>query len=165
MTDFQAFTGLKCLSKAWAATTLLAGTLDIVGAITLSLHDGRRPLLVLQSIAGAILGKAAYAGGLATAVLGLTVHFCVMSLMVAAFMVVASKMPFVLRAPVMSGAIYGLFLFSIMYYVVLPLRWPSVFPTADAQIIVGQLACHVALVGLPIAFATRAFMGQPRLGI
>lgn len=151
----------RTIWRTLAVTTLVAGTLDIAGAMVLSaLHD-RGPVKMLQSIAGAILGKSTYALGMQSALLGLAIHFAIMSAMVIGFIAAASKAPLVLREPLVSGAAYGLLLYGVMYLIVLPLRWPSLFPTSDKATIVGQLVCHVLLVGLPIAFTAKVLLAVP----
>lgn len=145
--------------RATAVGTAIAGMLDLAGAMVLSNAGGRGPLLMLQSIAGAVLGKATYTGGMSSALLGLLIHFAIMLVMVLVFVTLAAKIPSpLLSNPVVVGLFYGLTLYLVMYWFVLPLRWPSIFPVKDAQTIMGQLVCHVVLVGLPIALISASLL-------
>lgn len=131
--------------------TLVAGTLDILAAITRTWAvTGRGPTRVLHSVASGPLGESAYAGGMATAIVGLAVHFAIMLAMVAVFVVAARRLAFLLERPLLWGAIYGVGLYLVMYCVVLPLRFGR-FPS-DPEAIAWTLAFHVILTGMPIAW-------------
>lgn len=135
--------------------TAVAGTLDIAAAIALGSVAGRSAERVLQSVASGPFGPEAASWGLAGAAVGLIVHFAIMTVMAAAFAVASDRMPALGRRPVLSGLAYGLFLWAVMYWVVLPLRWPALFPTLEPVDVAGQIAIHLLLVGLPIAFLAR----------
>jgi hypothetical protein len=144
--------------------TLLAGTLDILGAFLLSSLSGMGPVLVLQLVASGPLGNAAMADP-AYAAAGIIIHFAMMAAMVTVYMLAARQIAFLRQHPVVSGAAYGLGLWLLMYWIILPIRWPSTFPPTDAVQIVGQLFCHVVLVGIPIGLiASRAFK-QPQANV
>ncbi len=138
-----------------ARATLVAGALDITGACVFAwLLKGIGPVRVLQSVASALLDKAAYNDGLASAALGLALHFAIMAMMVTVFVVTARRLPMVTRIPLLWGGLYGLGLWTFMNYVVLPLRWPARFPPTDPGQIWSQLFCHIVLVGMSIGLIT-----------
>ena len=56
---------------------LICGVLDITSAIIISIVSGSSPMRMLQGIAGALLGPVTFEKGVATAALGLAMHFCV----------------------------------------------------------------------------------------
>ena len=45
-------------------------------------------------------------------------------------LLVARRLPDLLRRPFTTGLLYGLILYGIMYWIVLPLRWPSAWLSA-----------------------------------
>ena len=137
--------------------TAVAGTLDIAMAF---LTSERGPLQVLRSVASGPFGSAMNEGGATAALLGLLVHFTIMSVMVVAFVVVSRRWPHFLDRAWLSGAIYGLLRYLVMYWVVLPWRWPSVFPVAEPVEVAKALFAHVVLVGIPIALIA-AKAGSP----
>lgn len=141
--------------RSIALATAVAGTLDIIGALILSALGGTGPVRTLQSVASGPMGKAATESS-SYAVAGLVVHFAIMAVMVTVFMLAASRIEWLRRNPIASGTAYGVGLWVFMYWVVLPMRWPTAFPPTDMVQIVGQLFCHIALVGIPIAFITRS---------
>lgn len=134
-----------------AGATFICGSLDLLGASLLASLAGRGPIQVLQSIAGALLGRATYDGGLRSAGIGLLLHFGIMAMMAAAYVLIVQRIPWFARHSLLGGAIYGVALYAVMYLIVLPLRWPALFPTAAVEDVIGQLACHIFLVGIPMA--------------
>ena len=102
---------------------LVAGTLDIfVAAAINSLPPGT----ILQAIASGLLGKAAFSGGATAMAIGFVAQE-VMSLIIAAiFVLAARRAPILLRRPLISGALYGVAIFVVMNFVVVPLSaaWP-----------------------------------------
>lgn len=137
-----------------ARVTLLAGALDIGSAIIFAILHGRHPLVVLIGIASAVW-PGARAAGFVGALAGLLLHFVIMFTMVAAYMAAARRAAWMIRHPVLSGGAYGLGLWCVMYLIVLPWRWPSLFPNFAVSGVTEQLFSHVVLVGLPIAWLIR----------
>ena len=133
-----------------ALATAVAGTLDIIGALVLAALNGTGPVRVLQSVASGPLGNAATQSS-AYAVAGLIIHFAIMACMATAFVLAAQRIEPLRRHPIAFGAAYGAGLWFFMYWIVLPRRWPGAFPQTDAAAVAGQLFCHIALAGIPIA--------------
>jgi uncharacterized membrane protein YagU involved in acid resistance len=146
-------TTTKVILTAW----LVAGTLDLADAILWArLH--RRPAdRMLQFIASGAVGKLAFRGGAAAAALGVLVHYAIMLVMVVVFVVAAGRLPILARLPLISGPIYGIGLYLVMYRIVLPWRFPGPPAPFDLAGIANQVFAHTCLVGLPIALiAARA---------
>lgn len=53
-----------------------------------------------------------------------------------------------------AAAVYGLGLYGVMYLLVLPLRWPGIFPRWDGLFSATDVAAHMA-VALAIATVAR----------
>lgn len=130
--------------------TLVAGTLDIAAAALLALEAGRTPDKMLRGVASGPFPDAVH-WGLGGAALGLAVHFAIMAVMAAAYVLAADRLPLLRARRIAAGILYGIATWAVMNLVVLPLRWPAVFPHLDVQSVATQLFCHVALVGIPIA--------------
>jgi hypothetical protein len=94
--------------------------------------------------------------GAVTTVVGTMVHYTIMAAMVAAFVLAARRLPTLINHPVVSGLLYGGALYLVMYWLVLPLRFPAAHPKSDWWTITNALFSHCICVGLPIAFITRA---------
>lgn len=148
------------IARAALIGGLLAAVLDITGAIVLSAFRGVDAIQVLQSVASGFLGREAYRGGAATALLGAATHLGIATTMATAYMLVASRQPRLTRRPWLWGPIFGLLMWMIMYLVVLPLRWPDHFPRFKLEATAGQLFCHLFLVGLPISFVASRLLSS-----
>jgi len=139
----------------WA--TLVAGTLDILFAFVVA--GAVAP--VLRTVASGPLGDA-IADGPAGGPLGLLVHFAIMAVMAAAYVLAATRIPRLTRQWWLMGLLYGVVLWIVMYRIVMPLRWDSYIAPSEPMAIARQLLAHCVLVGLPIAwFAARRLKIRP----
>ncbi|MBB4840852.1 hypothetical protein HNP52_003949 [Sphingomonas kyeonggiensis] len=130
--------------------TLVAGALDIAAAVLLAIQAGRTPDKMLRGVASGPFPEAVH-WGLGGAALGLAVHFAIMAVMAAVYILAADRLPALKAQRLLAGILYGIATWAAMNLVVLPLRWPAVFPHLDPQSVATQLFCHIVLVGLPIA--------------
>ncbi|HYI49558.1 MAG TPA: hypothetical protein VEX35_13955 [Allosphingosinicella sp.] len=136
--------------------TLVAGTLDILAAVTITLLNGRAPDGMLRTVAsGPFPGATAWGTG--GAALGLLVHFVLMTVMVTVFVLGAARWRTLWQKPLQWGLVYGLATYVVMNLIVVPLRWPSAFPPAPVSVAT-QLFCHIVLVGIPIALIARRYL-------
>lgn len=130
--------------------TAVAGTLDLCAAFVLAGMAGMGPIAVLQFVASGPFGDGMNASP-AYAPLGVLVHYGIMFMMAGTYMLAASRIPLLNHWPVVSGVVYGLVLWFVMYWIVRPTRWETIHPPSDPKAIAGQLFCHLILVGIPIA--------------
>lgn len=79
------------------------------------------PVRLLQYIASGAIGKAAFDGGIATALLGAGLHYFIATIMVLAYYLASSRHRVLVQHPVRYGLPYGLLLWVVMTYVVVPL--------------------------------------------
>jgi hypothetical protein len=133
---------------------VIAATIDIAAA---SLITGRNPVSIMQVIAGGLLGKASRDGGIATVILGAGLQE-IMGVLIAAIYVVFSKtVPGLLRRWIPSGLVYGVIIFFVMNYVVLPLSaWKSAPHFTTLKFAENMAAMLV--FGLIVAFFARDLM-------
>jgi hypothetical protein len=97
-----------------------------------------------------LLGLNAYTGGKATAALGLLLHFFIAFVMALVYVRAGRRLPVLIAQPALMGALYGLVLFVVMNFIVIPLsamgyHSPSLWGFWRA------LLPHVVLVGPVIA--------------
>lgn len=136
---------------------LVAGTFDIVYACGFWALKRDVPVeRILQSVAAGLLGKASFEGGAATAALGLALHYFIATSMSFTYYLVAQRWSLLRQQPVLAGAAYGLLLYVLMNYVVVPLSRAG--PGSKDPLWIGlSIAVHALLIGVPIAlFARRA---------
>ena len=130
---------------------LVAGTIDIGAAALINLAN---PIRILDFIAGGLLGKAALAGGAPVALLGLVLQWT-MSLIIAAIYVFSSGRLLILRRRwIVSGLAYGVIIFVVMNYAVVPLSAWGVWPHFSADKFAENMLAML-LFGLIIAFFAR----------
>ncbi len=134
-----------------------AGVLDITYAwVFWKLKAGVSAQRIFQSVAAGLLGRASFDGGAATAALGLFLHFFIATTMAFTYFVVASRWPALHRRPLAYGAAYGLLLYGVMNYIVLPLSAAG-RGSRDPLWIALSIVVHMLLIGVPMAlFARRA---------
>src|SRR3982751_648918 len=136
--------------------TLVCGTLDILFAIVLTLLRAKDPAAMLRFVASGPFAQATQWGAAGSA-LGLLVHFTLMAIMVAAFVLAARRVPALADNPLLWGLVYGLVTYAAMNLLVVPLRFPAAWPP-KALSIGTQLFAHVVLVGWPTAFIARRYL-------
>jgi hypothetical protein len=136
--------------RTWAEAVLVAGTLDILSAFVFSGIRGTGPLTVLSGVASGPFGDAMAHSGWTGAAVGLGIHFAIMAVQVAAFMLLAAWQPGILQTRLVTGVLFGLAVYVVMYWVVLPIRWPDVFPAGALRHLPSALFAHIFCVGLPI---------------
>jgi hypothetical protein len=139
----------------WAG--LLCGALDIAAAFVTWAPQGVPPVRILQGIARGLLGPKSFNGGWPTAALGLALHFFIAFCAAMVFYLASRKLAFLTLRPVLSGVLYGVAVYLVMYWVVMPLAhivsrahfsWPA---SAIA------IATHMLCVGLPISLVVRHY--------
>lgn len=104
--------------RAILAGGLIAGSVDILAAF---LINGLNPVVILHAIASGVLGKAAFFDSVASAVLGLVLQWLMGLLIAAVFMVTAARFVGLKRHWAMAGIAYGVVIFFVMNYLVVPL--------------------------------------------
>lgn len=166
---------------------LLAGTLDILYAFavygplapSLGLPSSSSPIAILQSVYGGWIGREASAlGGINTALLGACTHFGIAIVMAGVYAALFARPG--ARNPALWGFIYGVILFVVMNYVVVPLSAAADGHFADASnalervrtavdkalqfkrplLLAGTFFTHTVLVGIPIALVSARFNRQ-----
>lgn len=142
--------------KWLVAGGLVAGVLDISYAIIFSwLRSGTAPTRLLQSVASGLLGREAYKGGIATAALGLALHFTIALSAAAAYFLASRWVPILVRRPLASGIAFGALFYAFMNAAVIPLSRIGPRPFPPASVFVSGLLVHMFFIGVPIAFAAR----------
>lgn len=139
-----------------ALATLVAGSLDILFAIALTLSFGRDPADMLRYVASGPFPPATEMGA-AGSVLGLLTHFVLMAIMATLFVLAARQWPALLDRPIQSGILYGLVTYVAMNWIAVPLRFDTPLPPKPISIAT-QLFAHIILVGIPIAVIAARYL-------
>jgi len=138
---------------------LVAGTFDIVYACVFwALKRNVPAMRVFQSVAAGLLGPASFQGGAGTAALGLALHYFIAVSMSVAYFLVARRWPRLWQRPLLCGTAYGLLLYGIMNYIVVPLSAANP-GSRNLTWVLLSVAVHAFLIGTPCAlFARRAVL-------
>jgi hypothetical protein len=138
----------------------LGGTFDLLFAfIYYGAKNGAKPVRIMQSIAGGLLGRATYEGGAATATLGVLLHYMIATGAAAVFFGLSRIAPGLARRAWASGIVFGVAIYYVMNMVVVPLSawhrkpWP---PPDEVIPILGHMC-----IGLLIAFAIKRLARDP----
>jgi uncharacterized membrane protein YagU involved in acid resistance len=133
---------------------LIAGTIDI-GAATLI--NWVNPIVILHAIASGVLGRASFFQGTPSAILGIVLQWA-MSLVIAAIYVMACRsLPVLARRWVAGGLAYGVVIFFVMNFVVVPLSMAMAKPHLPhfSPAKFGENMLAMLLFGLIVAFFTQ----------
>ena len=157
MTSDAAHFGIRPIpiARALLYGTLAVGVLDLLDALIFFGLRGVAPIRVLQAIASGLLGRTAFGGGAATAVLGVVLHFFIAFCVVAVYLAASRRLSALARHPFVFGPLYGLAVYAVMNGVVLPLSAAGSGPR-PLPVLVNGLLIHAIGVGLPSALAARA---------
>lgn len=145
--------------KPIAIATAVAGTLDILFAMILTLLFGRQIPAMLRYVASGPFPAAADMGWVG-ALLGLAVHFALMTIMVTLFVLLVRWKPQRLETPYRTGIAYGVLTYFVMNWAVVPLRFATPLPPKPMSIAT-QMFAHVILVGIPFALIAVRYL-RPR---
>ena len=115
---------------------------------------------LMQSIAGALLGRAAFRGGSTTVALGVALHFAVAygwTLVYAALRAMSGRLRQLTagtRGALRAGALFGVVVWLAMDLLVVPLTRARATPFWSAHFLI-LLAWHAVGVGIPIVLIVR----------
>jgi hypothetical protein len=137
---------------------LVVGVLDISSALVIWWQRGVGARRGLQGITAGLLGAKSFDGGLVTAGLGLALHFFVALVVVSFFYLASRKIEFLTIHPVVSGVVYGIGVYVVMYWFVLPMAFPTFRHRMGNELL--AVAIHISLIGLPCALIVRRY-SQP----
>ncbi|HMJ26066.1 MAG TPA: hypothetical protein VK475_09570 [Pyrinomonadaceae bacterium] len=137
---------------------LIAGTLDISYACIFSyVRRGTSPVRVLQSVASGALGRSSFDGGARTAALGLVFHFLIATIAAAVYYLASRPLRFLVNWAIVCGPLYGLGIYLVMNFVVLPLSAIGARPSLPPAVLISGLLIHMFGIGLPIALIVRRY--------
>ena len=140
---------------------LVAGTLDITYACVYWAIRAAVPVQrIFQSVAKGVLGAATFKGGAPTAALGLFLHYFIAITMSVVYYLVARRVKALHQYAVTLGAAYGLVLYGMMTYVVVPLSRAGGGSGGERLWIGLSILVHMFLIGVPIALFTKLAIKQ-----
>lgn len=140
---------------------LVAGTFDITYACIFAyLRRGVAPAAVFRSVASGAFGPSAREGGMPVALVGLGFHFLIALIVAAIYYFASRAIPFLLKHAVVSGLLYGLCVYLVMYGIVM--RFSAIHSTLYPWqypwvVLIPNILIHMLGIGLTIALIVRKF--------
>lgn len=136
---------------------VLAGVVDIFAAV---LINQAPPGLILRFIASGLVGKMAFQGAGPMMALGFGLQLAMAVLIAATYGAASLRLPALTRHPVSLGALFGVGVFIVMSFIVVPLS-AAVHPKHPPSLAaIGQNLAAMVLFGLIVslsqAWASRA---------
>jgi uncharacterized membrane protein YagU involved in acid resistance len=105
-----------------------------------------------------LLGDASFTGGWRTALLGLALHYAIATSMAVTYYLFARRWSDLWQKPWVYGPVYGVLLYGIMNYIVVPLSAANPGSRNLVWVLL-SIAVHAFLIGTPCAlFARRAML-------
>ncbi len=137
-------------------TCLLTGTLDAIAAILLSYKIP--PAIIFKFIASGWFGKPAMSGGTEMVLWGLIFHYLIAACFSVALFLLYPAVIKLLKNKYIAGLVYGLLIWGIINYGVLPL---TNIPKGHGHIhvvgLIKGIAALVICVGTPIALMADSY--------
>ena len=130
---------------------LTAGALDLLQACILFGWD------IPLAIAGGLLGRQAFHGGVGTYLLGVFLHFFIALSAAATYYGASRRLGFLTEHPLVCGLFFGAAVEQVMNLVVLPLSALHARGPYRLHDLIQGLLVHMVVVGLPISFSVRRF--------
>src|SRR6202140_1886602 len=128
-----------------------AGALDLTQACILFGWD------IPLAIAGGLLGRQAFRGGVGTYVLGVALHFFIAFSAAAVYYAASRRLGFLKEHPLVCGLFFGAAVEEVMKLIVLPLSALHLRGPYKLHDLILGLLVHMVVVGLPISFSVRRF--------
>lgn len=130
---------------------LLAGTIDIAAACAINAVEPGR---ILRAIASGLLGGSAVHAGPWVLALGLVLQWAMSIAIAAVFLAVAAKAPILLRRWILAGIAYGVVVFFVMNYAVVPLS-AAVFKVHFSPLSFAENLLAMLIFGLIVAYVAQ----------
>ena len=143
-------TPIRALVTGTLTIALLEGGLAIARAGL----NGTAPWRVLQGVTSGVMGQPAFRGGVATVLFGLALHLLISGIVMLLYLGASRRIGALNRRPWLSGVLYGIAVYLVMNFVVLPLSAVSMNQRTLARVL-PAIAIHIVGVGLPAAIIAR----------
>jgi uncharacterized membrane protein YagU involved in acid resistance len=148
------------LLRVIAGAALLIGTLDLADAFVFFTRMGVPAIRIPQSIATGFIGPFAYHDGMLSASFGLIIHYLIAFAVAGVYIYVSGELPFH-RRPILSGAIYGVGVYCVMNYIVIPISNFYPQPHLAVRPFLNGIIGHILLIGIPLGLIAKRYVQCP----
>ncbi len=141
---------------------LLVGTLDITAAsVQYFARTGKGPLNVLRFVASGVFGQAAFSGGAPMAAWGLLFHYLIAFSFTVFFFWIYPKWAFPGKNRILTGFLYGVFIWAVMNLIVLPCSMAPALPLDAGKAATAALIL-ICMIGWPLSFIAGKYLNSTR---
>jgi uncharacterized membrane protein YagU involved in acid resistance len=147
----------KSLLRSSVIAGLIIGTTDaiIYHWFVTSVLGGVPLITVYQYIASGALGESAFAGGIATALLGVLFHFLFSIVIAGVFILSVDRIPLLRSYVILGSLLYGFGVFIVMNMIVTPLSATPPLPAPTTPQLIVLIMDHVLIFGLLLGILVR----------
>lgn len=140
---------------------LIVGTLDILSAFTyyFIMSGKSNVLIVLKYVASGFFGVRALTGGADMMLAGLLFHYFIAFTFTIVFFLIYPRIPALIKAPLLTGIVYGLIIWAIMNLIVVPQSNVNHRPFNLNNAIINALIL-IVMIGIPLSYMARAYFGR-----
>ena len=133
----------------------LVGSLDALAAVINAYFSfGLMPYRVFQYIASGLLGQKAYQSQTLPVSLGVIIHFSIAITVTYIFYQAYKRFGKASTPKFLLGSMYGIGIWLVMNYIVIPFSLIGTYPKNPIQIVIGLLI-HIFVIGIPIEVLIR----------
>jgi uncharacterized membrane protein YagU involved in acid resistance len=101
------------------------------------------------------LGESAFAGGIATALLGVLFHYLISIVIAGVFILSADRIPLLRRYLIPGSLLYGFGVFIVMNMIVTPLSATPPLPAPTTPQLIVMIIDHILVFGLLLGILVR----------
>jgi hypothetical protein len=144
--------GRNSLLRSSVIAGLIIGTADVIiyHWFVTSVLGGVPLISVYQYIASGALGESAFAGGIATALLGALFHFLFSIVIAGVFILSADRISLLRRYVIPGSLLFGFGVFIVMNMIVTPLSATPPLPAPPMSQLIVNILDHLLVFGLPL---------------
>jgi len=149
--------GRNSLLRSSVIAGLIIGTADVIiyHWFVTSVLGGVPLISVYQYIASGALGESAFAGGIATALLGVLFHFLFSIVIASVFILSADRIPLLRRYVIPGSLLFGFGVFIVMNMIVTPLSATPPLPAPTTPQLIVNILDHLLVFGLLLGILVR----------
>ena len=149
--------GRNSLLRSSVIAGLIIGTADVIiyHWFVTSVLGGIPLISVYQYIASGALGESAFAGGIATALLGALFHFLFSIVIASVFILSADRIPLLRRYVIPGSLLFGFGVFIVMNMIVTPLSATPPLPAPTTPQLIVNILDHLLVFGLLLGILVR----------
>lgn len=127
------------------------GTLDILAAcLQFFINTNKEPSVVFKFIASGVFGTKAFSGGVPMVIAGLIFHYIIALGFTFIFFFLYPKMRLVIKNSILTGVLYGAFVWLVMKFIVLPLSSTPPQPFTYTGSVIAMVILIVC-IGIPLS--------------